>query len=137
MEIITEAREWIDTPYRHQHSTKGQGCDCLGLLRGVWREVIGPEPKSVPNYTPSWDEAKGSELLLNTARELFTEVSDIEPGAALVFRMRQGAVAKHCGIAIDENTMIHAYQPDRVVETPLTRWWKRKIVYIGTFPVGE
>ena len=28
---------WIGTPYRHQASLKGVGCDCLGLVRGVWR----------------------------------------------------------------------------------------------------
>ena len=35
--ILTEARDWIGTPYQHQASLKGAGCDCLGLVRGVWR----------------------------------------------------------------------------------------------------
>ena len=35
--IVAEARAWIGTPYRHQASLKGIGCDCLGLLRGIWR----------------------------------------------------------------------------------------------------
>ena len=43
--ILTEARSWIGTPYRHQASLKGIGCDCLGLLRGVWRGVMGEEPE--------------------------------------------------------------------------------------------
>jgi cell wall-associated NlpC family hydrolase len=33
--IVAEARTWIGTPYRHQASLKGVGCDCLGLVRGV------------------------------------------------------------------------------------------------------
>ena len=45
-EIVASARGWIGTPYRHQCSQKGLGADCLGLLRGVWREVIGPEPEA-------------------------------------------------------------------------------------------
>ena len=40
-DIVAETRDWIGTPYRHQASLKGVGCDCLGLVRGVWRNVIG------------------------------------------------------------------------------------------------
>jgi len=32
--IVVETRDWIGTPYRHQASLKGVGCDCLGLVRG-------------------------------------------------------------------------------------------------------
>ena len=38
--IVTEARRWIGTPYRHQAATRGAGTDCLGLIRGVWREPL-------------------------------------------------------------------------------------------------
>ena len=37
--IVAEARAWIGTRYRHQASVKGVGCDCLGLVRGVWRAL--------------------------------------------------------------------------------------------------
>jgi hypothetical protein len=37
---LTAARSWLGTPYRHQASVKAQGADCLGLVRGVWREVV-------------------------------------------------------------------------------------------------
>ena len=33
--IVRAARGWIGTPYVHQASVRGAGCDCLGLLRGV------------------------------------------------------------------------------------------------------
>jgi NlpC/P60 family putative phage cell wall peptidase len=45
-DIVAETRSWIGTPYRHQASLKGVGCDCLGLVRGVWRAVIGVEPET-------------------------------------------------------------------------------------------
>ena len=38
-EIVARARAWIGTPYRHRASCRGAGADCLGLVRGVWREV--------------------------------------------------------------------------------------------------
>ena len=57
--IVASARGWIGTPYRHQASLRGLGCDCLGLVRGVWREVIGPEPEEPGPYAPDWAEASG------------------------------------------------------------------------------
>jgi len=39
--IVSEAYRWIDTPYRHQASLHNVGADCLGLIRGVWREIYG------------------------------------------------------------------------------------------------
>ena len=40
-EALGIAYSWIGTPYRHQASRKGVGCDCLGLVLGVWRELYG------------------------------------------------------------------------------------------------
>ena len=42
--VVAAARGWLGTPYHDQASVKGVGCDCLGLARGVWREVVGAEP---------------------------------------------------------------------------------------------
>jgi cell wall-associated NlpC family hydrolase len=38
-QIIQTAREWIGTPWQHHQSLKGVGCDCVGFLTGVAREV--------------------------------------------------------------------------------------------------
>ena len=47
---LAEARRWIGTPYRHQASCLGAGCDCLGLVRGIWRSLYRDEPQTVPAY---------------------------------------------------------------------------------------
>ena len=64
-----EARLWLGTPYRHQAALRGVGCDCLGLVRGVWRALIGPEPEDPPPYTPDWGEVGGyeTEVVFDTA----------------------------------------------------------------------
>jgi NlpC/P60 family putative phage cell wall peptidase len=49
--IIAEARAWIGTPYHHQAARKGVGCDCLGLVRGVWRATYGADPEHPPAYS--------------------------------------------------------------------------------------
>ena len=57
--VLAEARLWLGTPYVHGASLRGVGCDCLGLVRGVWRGVYGVEPEPTPPYRPDWAEAQG------------------------------------------------------------------------------
>jgi NlpC/P60 family putative phage cell wall peptidase len=139
--IVAAARGWIGTPYLHQASLKSAGTDCLGLLRGVWREVIGPEPELVPAYSPDWSEATGLEELTAAAtrwlcpKDLACEAA----GDVLLFRMRPGAVAKHLGIASQIGSFarfVHAYSGHGVVETALSDPWRRKIVARFHFPEG-
>lgn len=62
-EIVACARGWIGTPFRHQAAVRGAGCDCLGLVRGVWREMCGTVPFTVPAYTSDWSEPQREECL--------------------------------------------------------------------------
>jgi len=99
--IVAYARGWLGTPYHHQGSVRGAGCDCLGLIRGVWRTLYGPEPEAMPAYARDWGDATGSETLIAAAcRHLVPLgcVSDARAGDVLVFRMRDKGVAKHAGI---------------------------------------
>jgi NlpC/P60 family putative phage cell wall peptidase len=138
-EIVELARGWIGTPYRHQAACKGGGTDCLGLLRGVWREHFGSEPEAVPAYSMDWSEPQGEEALWGAAlRHLTPKALDDEaPGAVLLFRVRSGSVAKHLGIAARvcaEPSFIHAYSRHSVVESPLSTPWRRRIVARFEFP---
>lgn len=137
--VVATARGWLGTPYRHQHSTRGQGVDCLGLLRGVWRELIGPEPEEIGPYTADWSEASGQERLWQGAERVLRPVTDPVAGDVLLFRMRRGAVAKHLGILASARggypSLIHAYFGRGVVETPLTAPWRRRIVAQFEFPL--
>ena len=127
MIIVSEARSWIGTPYRHQHSTKGAGCDCLGLLRGVYRNCIGPEPELPPPYSASWGEAGKVEFMLDAANRWLDPVT-IDRAEVLIFRMRRGMIAKHCGIVVAPGYMVHAdSSAGFVVETELTPAWVAKI----------
>lgn len=86
--IVEAAREWLGTPYRHQASVRGQGCDCLGLIRGVWRDAIGPEPEYVAPYDSSWMGAETEERLAAAMCRHFRErpARPIAPGTVLLFR---------------------------------------------------
>jgi len=130
-QIVEITRSWIGTPYHHQESIKGEGCDCLGLLRGVWREFYGSEnPEPMPNYSPSWGDHRVDDPLMMVAKKYFVEFKGKEPreGDLLLFRMRRGMAVKHCAIVSGPNTMIHAYSLHQVREEEITDWWKKKMV---------
>lgn len=130
--VIAEARKWIGTPYVHQASVLGAGCDCLGLLRGIWRGLYGAEPEVVPAYTPDWSEPQGAEVLFAAAQRHMSPAHGVwQPGQVLLFRMRDGGVAKHLGLLAEtgeQPTFIHAYTGHGVLESPLSAPWRRRIV---------
>lgn len=135
-DVVAAARGWIGTPYVHQASAKGAGTDCLGLLRGVWREVQGAEPETVPAYTRDWSEPSGEEALWAAARRHLRPGRG-EAGEVLLFRMRAGSVAKHVGIAagtVEAPSVIHAFSGHGVVESPLSGPWARRVVARFAFP---
>jgi NlpC/P60 family putative phage cell wall peptidase len=134
--VISTARGWLGTRYHDQASVRGVGCDCLGLVRGVWRELYGPEPMPIPPYSRDWGETGIREVLVEAARGVMLEVptAAIVPGALLLFRMRTGAVAKHCGIATAPDRFIHAYERSGVVEIPLDAPWRRRTAFVFLFP---
>ncbi|MBY0382563.1 MAG: C40 family peptidase [Xanthobacteraceae bacterium] len=134
--IVREARSWIGTRYRHQASVRHVGCDCLGLVRGVWRSCIGREPELPPPYAPDWAEAHGEETLAQAARRHLVPVApdEIGGGDVLLFRWREGFVAKHVAIATGEGTMVHAHDGAAVCEVALTPWWRRRLAYAFRFP---
>lgn len=137
--IVAAARGWIGTPYVHQASCRGAGADCLGLLRGVWREVMGAEPEAVPPYTADWSEAGGREDLMAAAGRWLCPSAGVAAGQVLLFRMREGAVAKHLGIQAETGagaSFIHAYGGHGVVESPLSEPWARRVVARFDFPLG-
>lgn len=137
--VVAAARGWLCTPYAHQASLKGVGCDCLGLVRGLWRELVGPEPLPVPPYSPDWCETGGREVLIEALARAMPAgtIGSASSGALLVFRMRRGALAKHCGIVSALGRFIHARERLGVIEEALTPAWQRRIAAAFVFPAGE
>lgn len=138
-EIAGLARGWIGTPYRHQASRRGAGADCLGLIRGVWREAMGAEPEVVPAYTADWSEVRGVEALWAAAERHLTQIAveAAAPGDVLLFRMREGSLAKHLGIRSGGTkvpSFVHAYSGHGVLESSLSAPWRRRVVAAFSFP---
>lgn len=141
--VVSIARGWIGTPYHHQASVKGVGCDCLGLVRGVYAEVYGQVPETPPPYTRDLAEASQTETLLEAAGRHFDMIHPWQvpqAGDVAVFRIRSRAMAKHCGILTTPDAdrfptrMIHAFEGAPVCEVSMSRWWWRHVAEIFRFP---
>lgn len=135
-DVVRIARRYIGTPYHHQAALAGAGCDCLGLIRGVWRDLYGAEPEAPPPYTPDWGETGVVEHMLDAAHRHLRPVpiAEADVGDVMIFRLRGGLIAKHAAILTSRTTMIHAQSEDQVREVTMNGWWLRHAAGSFGFP---
>ena len=137
-EIVAAARLWLGTPYRHQAATLGAGCDCVGLLRGVWRELYRKEPPAFPPYRADWrDLSHADELQTLADAWLRPAEGRLAVGQILLFRLGRLPLPKHCGILVGESRFIHAQERLGVVEATLGDNWRRRIAARFDLPPYE
>lgn len=133
--VVAAARMFLGTPYRHQASLAGAGCDCLGLLRGVWRALYGAEPMAVPAYRADMRDPTNAGALRRAAETLLvTETGPLAAGQVVLFRLGGMAEAKHCGILVSGTRFIHAQERLGVVEADMTEAWARRVSGRYRFP---
>lgn len=134
-QIVTEARRWLGTPYRHHAATLGAGCDCLGLVRGVWRAVYGHEPQKLPHYGADWRDGQGgAELEVAAQRHMQRAFGAPQPGNLILFALIRHRPPRHCAIMVEDGRFIHAQEQVGVVEADLTEAWHRRIAGVFSFP---
>jgi NlpC/P60 family putative phage cell wall peptidase len=129
--VVGAARAWLGTPYRHRAATLGAGCDCLGLIRGVWRMLYGDEPGPVPNYRADGRDGAG---LLEAAERYLERAEGIASGRVVLFRLGRHIAPRHCGIMVTPTRFVHAQERLGVVEGNLTEGWRKRVVGVFDFP---
>lgn len=134
--VLAIAEKWLGTPYRHGASRLQVGCDCLGLIRGIWRELYGTEPEDAGTYSRDWAELAQDEPLIDAARRhmYLKPQSEMQAGDLLIFRWRDGVAAKHLGIMAENNRFIHAYEGHSVTLSALVPQWRQRIAAVFSFP---
>jgi NlpC/P60 family putative phage cell wall peptidase len=132
--VVEAARLWLGTPYRHRASMQGAGCDCLGLLRGLWRAQYGAEPVALPAYRADWRGGEDGALREAAERFLVPAEGPIAAGQVVLFRLGGMAEPRHCGIMISADRFIHAQEHLGVVEANLTAGWAKRVSARFWFP---
>lgn len=136
-QIVDEAREWIDTPYKHQQRMKRRFCDCYGLLLGVAincgvahaQEVAdNPAYHGYGHYPDPTVMRRG--LLENMDR---VPISTALP--ADVLWMRFDRDPRHFAMvsSVDPLRIIHAYAQARKVTESAANVWGGVIVSAWRF----
>lgn len=130
--IIAAARAWIDTPFHHQGRLQGIGCDCVGLIVGVARDL----GITVPDQT-GYARTPSGGLLERALDEALSQAPGLSPGRIVLMRWEREAM--HVGILADHPagglSLIHAYaQARRVVEHYLDDVWADRVTAVYYFP---
>lgn len=135
-QVVAAAKGWLGTPYLHQAAKKNLGCDCLGLILGVGRELGVDLPGKVPPYSASWRDPNAGTLLQDRADHHLRRQNSRPPcpGDILLFRMRRDLPAKHCAILIAPDQMIHAQEGVGTIQLAFDAPWQRRLVAHYTFP---
>lgn len=107
--IAAEALAWVDTPFVWGQSQKSVGCDCKGLVAGVFRELALPEADSFyaafANYRA--DRPVPSSLLIEGFESLFDRVQDMRPDDILL--LNYSGKPGHMAIYVGDGRAVHAY----------------------------
>lgn len=147
VDVVDAARGWMGTRFHHQGRVKASGgfyggCDCLGLLVGVARE-LGLVAKNggflaeydVRDYGHLPDAARLKAVL----EGLLLPVAEKDMRAADVLLLRVAGVAQHLAIVTEHPYgglgMVHALAVNRrVVEHRLDGQWLGRVEAVYRLP---
>jgi NlpC/P60 family putative phage cell wall peptidase len=130
---LVAARAWIGTPYVLGAALRGAGCDCVGLLRGVWSDMAGLPPPPAPPWRADWVNSSARPLV-TAAREYLDPIplDQAAPGDAVVLRIL-GTREAHCGVLERGDMLIHAMEGVGVVRVPFAAYL-RGLAFAARFP---
>ena len=132
VDIVREARTWLNTRWRHQGRVKGVAVDCIGLVGGVALQLDIPgarewyDDKSLHRYgripDPEFIYA-GCERFMDRIA-----IDDVRPGDVVVMAFERDP--QHFAIvsAVNPMYLIHAYTAVRKVVENGAAIWRGKIL---------
>jgi NlpC/P60 family putative phage cell wall peptidase len=119
--IVIEAIGWIGTPWYSNQSKKGIGCDCVGFLAGVGRNVgFLPEDFALENY----ERIPRSDFLVKSLDRYLYRIDSFPPIAGDILAFRRAGVITHVAIHAGEGAMIHADMDSGVIRSYLAEYIK-------------
>lgn len=120
MDVVSEARAWLGTPYHAHARIKGVGVDCVHLLCAVYEAVGLTLPIDPGHYPISWALSRSEELYLAALDGRASRIDQPHAGDVALFKF--GRTFSHAGIVTERATVVHAFNRvggGSVIETPL------------------
>lgn len=115
--IVEESKKYIGVPYVWGGEDPKTGFDCSGYVQWVLKESVGL-------YIPRTSINQYNFLKSKKSKGL----DEIKAGDILFFKT-MGSVVSHVGIALDNNTFIHAPNSDSFIrEEKLEGYWKNRFL---------
>lgn len=131
-DVILEARQWVGTPYVHQHQALGVGVDCANLVVavGVSLGLMDWTPENFAAFA-GYGRAPNPRHMEKALAAYLDRCDDPQIGDIAWIEWERG-LPMHLAIMghLDgRKTLIHAYSHvGRVVEHGLTAEWSGRIV---------
>lgn len=142
-QIIAQARQWVGTPFVHQHQARGHGVDCVGLIIGVGLE-LGLLPDDIVSTLPNYSRTPNPDVMGQYLERYLVKKSSsmirpeaIPDGAIIWFQWREG-LPMHVGIKASYNdrpTLIHSWENlGKCAEHNFSPEWSDRGVSIWDYP---
>lgn len=121
--IALEAQGWIGTPFHWQGRVKQVGCDCKGLIAGVFAALSLPEAASLEALADDYGQVVPVARLQAGLAALFLRVTQSQDGDIVLLVL--GGKPQHLGLIAGER-LIHCYPsgPAQVVSAPYGHAWR-------------
>ena len=139
-DIVAEARSWLVpvTRWQHQASLKGIGCDCIGFVAGVARELGIAEAAEfwADGRVMGYGREPDPEMLVSTCERYMDRIGmdAALPGDVLVLRFRSEPQHFAFLSRVNPAYMLHGYaQARRVVENRIDALWRSRILSAWRF----
>lgn len=128
--IVSAARSYLDTPWKHQGRMRGHGVDCAGLLMCVAYDV-GIKDVRISDYGRTADPDRARAII--EEHMVPVRFSEVASGDVLSFVILNDV--QHYGMVTAPGMFLHAYQPvGKVVEQSLSEPWLRRLRGCYRFP---
>lgn len=117
-DIVTEARRWLGTPFKHQGRVLGEGVDCGGIIVMVARRFGLDQGYVDPPGYPAQPHSRFMEELLDRYADSVPP-SHRQAGDVVTFAFSRNI--HHIGILVEKDRVIHAWNDGRgcVIESRL------------------
>jgi len=110
MDIVSESKTWLNTPYHSGAKIKGVGVDCGQLLIAIYEDAgLLIEGDCEPGYYPADFHLHQSEEKYLGWVEKYCDLITGDPQQGDIALFKFGKCVSHGGICIGNNKIIHSY----------------------------